>query len=235
MCPTRTGIDRRPIGWQSTRRQQIEDALPVLTARYEERQGDAPGERAAYAPGRRPDASAQTHGDAVADRAADAMALLGDPGVRRLHRLPAGTAGAGGGRSGVGAGAAGGRRSAGGRRRRRRGVRDARRVQAPPPARRSPPPPLLRPAPSAPPGGSGRTDRADGRRRLHPPADLRALYPRDTEDQAVLPTDTQADLPAVRAGTHRRRRTEGPRPGGAPRGPTRDGLAGGIRGVRGVL
>jgi hypothetical protein len=43
------GIDRRLIGWQSTRRQQIEDALPVLTARYEERQGHAPGERASYA------------------------------------------------------------------------------------------------------------------------------------------------------------------------------------------
>lgn len=43
------GIDQRLIGWQSTRRQQIEDALPVLTARYEERQGHAPGERAAYA------------------------------------------------------------------------------------------------------------------------------------------------------------------------------------------
>lgn len=43
------GIDRRLIGWQSTRRQQIEDALSVLTARYEEKQGHAPGERAAYA------------------------------------------------------------------------------------------------------------------------------------------------------------------------------------------
>ncbi|CCK32908.1 TrwC relaxase protein involved in conjugal DNA transfer (plasmid) [Streptomyces davaonensis JCM 4913] len=43
------GIDQRLIGWQSTRRQQIEDALPVLTAKYEERQGHAPGERAAYA------------------------------------------------------------------------------------------------------------------------------------------------------------------------------------------
>ncbi|OII61445.1 conjugal transfer protein TraA [Streptomyces sp. CC53] len=43
------GIDRRFIGWQSTRRQQIEDALPVLTAKYEERQGHAPGERASYA------------------------------------------------------------------------------------------------------------------------------------------------------------------------------------------
>jgi hypothetical protein len=43
------GIDQRLIGWQSTRRQQIEDALPVLTAKYEERQGHPPGERAAYA------------------------------------------------------------------------------------------------------------------------------------------------------------------------------------------
>ncbi|MFI1840004.1 MobF family relaxase [Streptomyces olivaceoviridis] len=43
------GIDRRLIGWQSTRRQQIEDALPVLTAKYEEKHGHAPGERAAYA------------------------------------------------------------------------------------------------------------------------------------------------------------------------------------------
>ncbi|GHH23153.1 hypothetical protein Srubr_19810 [Streptomyces rubradiris] len=39
----------RPIGWQPTRRRQIEDALPVPTARYEERQGHAPGERASYA------------------------------------------------------------------------------------------------------------------------------------------------------------------------------------------
>ncbi|MFJ5064594.1 MobF family relaxase [Streptomyces nigra] len=43
------GIDQRLIGWQSTRRQQIEDALPVLTAKYQERQGHPPGERAAYA------------------------------------------------------------------------------------------------------------------------------------------------------------------------------------------
>jgi hypothetical protein len=43
------GIDQRLIGWQSTRRQQIEDALPVLTAKYEERQGHPPGERASYA------------------------------------------------------------------------------------------------------------------------------------------------------------------------------------------
>ncbi len=43
------GIDRRLIGWQSTRRQQIEDALSVLTARYEEKQGHEPGEQASYA------------------------------------------------------------------------------------------------------------------------------------------------------------------------------------------
>ncbi|MFH9090466.1 MobF family relaxase [Streptomyces sp. NPDC017673] len=43
------GIDQRLIGWQSTRRQQIEDTLPVLTAKYEEKHGHAPGERAAYA------------------------------------------------------------------------------------------------------------------------------------------------------------------------------------------
>ncbi|MET9952423.1 hypothetical protein ABZ135_12865 [Streptomyces sp. NPDC006339] len=42
-------IDRWLVGWQSTSRQQVEDALPVLTAWYEERQGYAPGERAGYA------------------------------------------------------------------------------------------------------------------------------------------------------------------------------------------
>ncbi|MDX3772077.1 MULTISPECIES: MobF family relaxase [unclassified Streptomyces] len=43
------GIDQRLIGWQSTRRQQIAHALPALVADYEERQGHPPGERAAYA------------------------------------------------------------------------------------------------------------------------------------------------------------------------------------------
>ncbi|MGP3635332.1 MobF family relaxase [Streptomyces sp. 24-1644] len=43
------GIDQRLIGWQSTRRQQIEDAMSVLTATYEEKHGHAPGERAGYA------------------------------------------------------------------------------------------------------------------------------------------------------------------------------------------
>ncbi|MFE2498960.1 MobF family relaxase [Streptomyces scopuliridis] len=43
------GIDQRLIGWQSTRHQQIADALPDLVADYEERQGHPPGERAAYA------------------------------------------------------------------------------------------------------------------------------------------------------------------------------------------
>ncbi|MFD6346407.1 relaxase domain-containing protein, partial [Streptomyces roseolus] len=44
-----TGIDRRLIGWQSTRRQQVEDALSVLTDEYEERQGHPPGEKVGYA------------------------------------------------------------------------------------------------------------------------------------------------------------------------------------------
>ncbi|MEU1669391.1 MobF family relaxase [Streptomyces sparsogenes] len=43
------GIDQRLIGWQSIRRQQIEDALSVLTDQYEERQGHPPGEKAGYA------------------------------------------------------------------------------------------------------------------------------------------------------------------------------------------
>nr|WP_324605603.1 relaxase domain-containing protein [Streptomyces niger] len=43
------GIDQRLIGWQSTRRQQIADVLPVFVADYEEAQGHSPGERAAYA------------------------------------------------------------------------------------------------------------------------------------------------------------------------------------------
>ncbi|MFJ8755207.1 MobF family relaxase [Streptomyces sp. NPDC102441] len=43
------GIDQRLIGWQSTRRQQIEDALSVLVADYEDEHGHRPGERAGYA------------------------------------------------------------------------------------------------------------------------------------------------------------------------------------------
>ncbi|MEU8717906.1 MobF family relaxase [Streptomyces sp. NPDC048663] len=43
------GIDQRLIGWQSTRRQQIADALPIFIADYEEAHGHAPGERAAKA------------------------------------------------------------------------------------------------------------------------------------------------------------------------------------------
>ncbi|GGV51120.1 MobF family relaxase [Streptomyces spectabilis] len=43
------GIDQRLIGWQSTRRQQIADAKSVLVADYEERLGHSPGERADYA------------------------------------------------------------------------------------------------------------------------------------------------------------------------------------------
>ncbi|WP_138902427.1 MobF family relaxase [Streptomyces albidochromogenes] len=45
------GIDWRLIGWQSTRRQQIADALPAIVADYEATQGHPPGERAAYALG----------------------------------------------------------------------------------------------------------------------------------------------------------------------------------------
>lgn len=43
------GIDQRLIDWQSTRRQQIEDALSVLTDQYKEHQGHPPGEKAGYA------------------------------------------------------------------------------------------------------------------------------------------------------------------------------------------
>lgn len=43
------GIDQALIGWQSTRRQQIADAMPLLVADYEARHGHAPGERATYA------------------------------------------------------------------------------------------------------------------------------------------------------------------------------------------
>ncbi|MEU1436463.1 MobF family relaxase [Streptomyces sp. NPDC005786] len=43
------GIDQRLIGWQLTRRQQIEDALSVLVADHEEDHGHVPGERAGYA------------------------------------------------------------------------------------------------------------------------------------------------------------------------------------------
>ncbi|MGR8012268.1 MobF family relaxase [Streptomyces hypolithicus] len=43
------GIDQRLIGWQSTRRQQIEDALSVLVTDYAGKHGHAPGERAGYA------------------------------------------------------------------------------------------------------------------------------------------------------------------------------------------
>ncbi|PRH79245.1 hypothetical protein C6N75_10530 [Streptomyces solincola] len=78
------GIDRRLIGWQWTRRQQIEDALSVLTAQYEGTAGahaGGVGRLRAGLSGRRPDPPAQAHRVAVADRAADAMARFGDPGV----------------------------------------------------------------------------------------------------------------------------------------------------------
>ena len=37
------------IGGKTTRRQEMETALPVRTARYEEKHGHAPGEKAGYA------------------------------------------------------------------------------------------------------------------------------------------------------------------------------------------
>ncbi|RAJ48560.1 conjugative relaxase-like TrwC/TraI family protein [Streptomyces sp. KhCrAH-43] len=43
------GIDQRLIDWQSTRRQQIEDAMSVLTAKYEEEHGHPFGKKAGYA------------------------------------------------------------------------------------------------------------------------------------------------------------------------------------------
>ncbi|WP_331764307.1 MobF family relaxase [Streptomyces sp. NBC_01520] len=46
-----SGIDQRLIGWQSTRRQQVEDAMSILTATYEKKHGHTPGERAAHALG----------------------------------------------------------------------------------------------------------------------------------------------------------------------------------------
>jgi hypothetical protein len=159
------GIGRRLIGWQSTRRQQIEDALPVFTAKYEERQGHAPGERASYAlacqaadqtrPPKRTELLSLT--ELRTRWRSSVIRAFGACTVYQLAERARAAAAA------VWAGAAGGRRRVGGRRRRRRGVRDARRVQTPPPARRSPPPPLLRPARPTTPTRPGRTDRADRR------------------------------------------------------------------------
>lgn len=70
---------------------------PALVAKYNERQGHPPTGACRLRAGpasRRPDAPAEAQGGAVAVRAARAMAGLGDPGVRRLHRLPAGGTGA---------------------------------------------------------------------------------------------------------------------------------------------
>lgn len=135
------GIDQRLIGWQSTRRQQIEDALPVLVADYEERQGHPPGERAAYTLDRQAADRTRPPKRKVPrslSELRERWRASANPGVRRLHRLPAGGTGTGGGRGGAGAGPPGGRRRRGRCRHRRRGVRDERRVQAPAPARRSP-------------------------------------------------------------------------------------------------
>ncbi|MFJ6785893.1 hypothetical protein [Streptomyces yangpuensis] len=50
-------------------------------------------------------------------------------------------------------------------------------------------------------------------------ADLRALYPHDTEDQAVLRANPQALRRTVRAGPSRRRGADRPHPHRTPRGP----------------
>ncbi|MFD6915998.1 relaxase domain-containing protein [Streptomyces virginiae] len=167
------GIDQRLIGCQSTRRQQIADALPVLTTKYEERQGHPPGERAAYALAcqaadqtRRPERTdLRSLSELRAPWRDSAARAYGADVVARLAERARAAA-----QSDMGAGAPGRRRRPGRRRDHRRGVRDARRVRAPPPPRRSPPPPLLRPARPTPPARPGRTDRPDGHRRLHPPS-----------------------------------------------------------------
>lgn len=156
----------------------------------------------------------------IADFAMGELDVSGIP-PRRLGELSRYGV-AGGGRRGVGAGVAGGRCRPGRRGHRRRGVRDARRVQGPAPARRSPPPPLLRPARPTQPARPGRTDRAGGRRRLHPPGrpsddDRRPARPvpaRHRGPGRAAPADPQADRLAVRAGPPRRRRAEGSGPGG---------------------
>ncbi|MDQ0401470.1 hypothetical protein J2S50_000019 [Streptomyces sp. DSM 40167] len=81
------GIDRRLIGWQSTRRQQIEDALSVLTDKYEERQGYAPGEKASF-PGLGPILGARVLAELGDDRArfTDARALESYAGSAPITR-----------------------------------------------------------------------------------------------------------------------------------------------------
>jgi conjugative relaxase-like TrwC/TraI family protein len=166
------GIDQRLIGWQSTRRQQIADATPVLVADYKAKHGHEPGERAAYAMDgqtadrtRPPKPTAARSLTELRDGWREsAIRAFGTDVVSRLAERAQSAAAVVWARvrpvvdvvlAAVD--------------HRRRGLRDARRVQAPPSARRSPPPPRLRPARPTPPTRPGRTDRAGGRRRLHPP------------------------------------------------------------------
>jgi hypothetical protein len=74
--------------------------------------------------------------------------------------------------------------------------------------------------------GPGRADRADGRRRLHPPGEpadgdrrpARAVSARHRGAGRAAPADPQADRFAVRAGPPRRRRSGRPGPRGAASG-----------------
>lgn len=100
------GVAPRLIGWQSTRRQQVEDAMSVLTAKYEEKHGHAPEERADYALGcqaadrtRPPNRTELLSLTELRRRWRDsAVRVFGADVVDRL-------AGEGGGLGGVGAGA----------------------------------------------------------------------------------------------------------------------------------
>ncbi|MFD3720093.1 relaxase domain-containing protein [Streptomyces sp. NPDC058674] len=223
------GIDQRLIGWQSTRRQQIEDALPVLTAEYEERQGHPPGERAAYALACQ--AADQTRSPKRKElrSLSQLRAAWRDSesrGVRSRRRRRAGGALPSSGCGDMGAGAPGRRRRAGGRQRRRRGVRDARRLQAPPPPRRSPPSPLLRLARPTSPVRPGRGDSPGGHRQLHPPGqpaddDRRPARPvpaRHRGPGRAARADPEAGRRPIRAGLSRRRGADRPRPRTTPRG-----------------
>jgi hypothetical protein len=223
------GIDQRLIGWQSTRRQQIEDALSVLTAKYEERQGHPPGERAAYALGcqaadqtrlpkrkellsltelreRWRDSAIRAYGVDVIDRLAERartaaaavwarvrpvvdIALAAVDVVAVVYVMR-------------------------GAFKRHHLLAEARRHL----------PYVLRGRPHQ----AGLDEqivqtvvddytRPVGRGRMMT-ADLRALYPRDTEDQAVLrPLTRKRTAPPYGAGPPRRRRAEGQGPRGAPR------------------
>ncbi|WP_433549265.1 MobF family relaxase [Streptomyces sp. CA-294286] len=198
------GSGQRLIGWQSPRRQQIEDATSVLMAKYEKKHGHAPGERAGYALAcqaadrtRPPQRTELRSLSELRMRWREsAIAAFGADVVSRLAQR------ARGGRGGVGEGTAGGRRRPGGRRCRGGGVRDARCVQAPPPARRSAPLPLLRSARPTP-RALQRVRRLHPARRAGPGDDRRPASPapaRHRRRGRAVPTNPQADRSSLRAG-----------------------------------